>query len=126
MLTRFILFAMAVIILTFTACKKENEENLINKQGGPAACDTSDMKYAANVLPILQNNCYSCHGNGVVTAGVSLDGYANVKQKVDANLLINVITHAPGYPAMPYGLPQLSACDINKIKAWVNTGAPDN
>jgi mono/diheme cytochrome c family protein len=126
MLTRFILCVMAVIILTFTACKKENEENLVNQQGGPAVCDTSDMKYAANVLPILQSNCYSCHGNGSTEGGISLDGYSNVKQKVDANLLINVITHAPGYPAMPNGLPKLSDCDINKIKAWVNLGALDN
>ena len=126
MRTRFMLSATAVIILTFTACKKENEENLINQQGGPIACDTSDMQYAANVLPILQNNCYTCHGNGSTEGGISLDGYSNVKQKVDANLLINVIIHAPGYPAMPNGLPKLADCDINKIKAWVNRGAPNN
>ena len=47
-----------------TACKKENEETLINKQGGPGVCDTANMKYTVNVLPIIQNNCYSCHGNG--------------------------------------------------------------
>jgi hypothetical protein len=84
------------------------------------------MHYTADILPILQNNCYSCHGNGHLEGGISLNGYDDVKQKVDANLLINVIIYAPGYPPMPNGLPQLPACEIDKIKAWVNRGAPNN
>lgn len=126
MFKRFLVSSIVLSVLMIAACRKENEENLINKQGGPAACDTVDMHYSADILPILQNNCYSCHGNGNLEGGISLDGYNNVKQKVDANLLINVITHAPGYPPMPNGLPQLPTCEIDKIKAWVNRGAPNN
>ncbi|MEP6596583.1 MAG: hypothetical protein ABJA71_11590 [Ginsengibacter sp.] len=126
MLTRFILFASAMIILTFTACKKENEENLINKQGGPAPCDTSDMKYTADIKPILVLRCYSCHGNGLEQIGVNFDTYANVKKQVDNNKLINVIKHTPGYTPMPFGLPKLSSCEIDKIQDWINNGARDN
>jgi hypothetical protein len=117
---------MAIIVVTFTACKKENEENLINQQGGPVACDTVDMKYTVDILPILVNRCYECHGNGLSQNGVNFDTYDNVKRKVDDNELINVIKHTAGYPAMPFGKPMLPSCEINKIQAWINEGAPNN
>jgi hypothetical protein len=123
-----ILLCFVTIILIFSSCKKENEETLINKQGGPAACDTSNIQYTNNVVAILINNCYECHNrsNGINEAGVNLGIYANVKSLVDNGFIIGVITHAPGYPPMPDGRPKLSDCDINKIKAWINTGAPNN
>jgi mono/diheme cytochrome c family protein len=84
------------------------------------------MKYTANVLPIIQANCYSCHANGQINGGVTLDSYTKVKAQVDNGNLIGVITHAAGYPAMPYNLPKLSECDINKIKDWIARGAQNN
>ncbi len=122
------LFIIAGMLLSLNmiSCKKENEEDLINKQGGQPGCDTTNIKYSVNVLPIIQNNCYSCHGNGEAEGGVNLDGYSKLRIHVDNNHLVNTITHAPGYPPMPQGSPQLSACDINIIKAWINNGSLDN
>ena len=115
-----------LFVVNIISCKKENEETLINKQGGPGICDTLNTKYSLNILPIIQNNCYSCHGNGQSEGGITLDGHNNLKIQADNNNLVGVITHTPGYPQMPEGLPQLSDCDINKIKNWVSHGAPDN
>src|SRR5688500_5464616 len=115
MLTRFKLCSIAVIILTFTACKKENEENLINQQGGSTACNTSSMEYTADILPILQNKCSAFHGNELQKIRVNFDTYTNTKKEVDNNKLINVITHPPEYTPMPYGLPKISSCEIDKI-----------
>src|SRR5258706_8798309 len=124
---RFRLYIAAVFILSITACKKENEEALIKKQGGNV-CDTSNVTYSANVLSILQNNCYSCHSlsSGIINVNVNLEGYSNVKMQVDNNNLINAITHAPGYTPMPYNLPKLSDCNIDIIRAWINGGAANN
>jgi cytochrome c553 len=114
----------------FIACTKTNEEAEIAKSAPVTvpviSCDTVNMKYTANVLPIMQANCYSCHGNGQVEGGVSLDSYTKLKQRVNSKSLMAVITHASGYPAMPYGLPKLSDCDINKIKNWIDRGALNN
>ncbi len=115
-----------ILILNMTACKKENEETLINEQGGLALCDTVNMKFSLNILPIIKNNCYSCHGFGQVQLGVNFDTYDNIKAQVDNQKLINVIKHSAGYKAMPLGLPRLSSCNVNKIQAWINKGAPDN
>lgn len=115
-----------LLIMSITACKKENEENLINKQGGPAPCDTTNMKFSINILSILQSNCFSCHGNGQTNGGINLNDYNNIKLQIDNRNLLNAIKHAPGFTPMPQGLPQLSACDLNKITAWINSGASDN
>ncbi|MFT3827989.1 MAG: cytochrome c [Chitinophagaceae bacterium] len=130
-----VFLSMAAMVITIcivvTACSKSNETNAGGGNGGgggggTTTCDTVNMKYAANVLPIIQANCYSCHGNGVVTSGINLDGYANLKIQVDNGNLVGVITHAAGYPAMPYNLPKLSDCNINIIKAWIARGAQNN
>lgn len=114
------------------ACSKSNESTAggggTGGGGGVGTptCDTVNMKYAANVLPIVQANCYSCHGNGVVTGGINLNGYANLKVQADNGNLVGAITHAAGYTAMPYNLPKLSDCNINIIKAWIARGALNN
>lgn len=115
----------AVMALVVTGCSKENETNLQGGSGGNN-CDTVNMKYSADVLPIIRANCYSCHGNGAAMGGISLDGYANLKVQADNGNLVGVITHANGYPPMPMGAAQLSECDINKIKDWIANGKQNN
>lgn len=116
--------------LLVASCSKSNEETeQQNNNGGNGSnnnCDTVNMKYAANVLPIIQANCYSCHGNGLSQNGVSLDSYEKVKAQADNGNLIGVITHANGYPPMPQGAAKLSDCNINKIRSWINRGALNN
>lgn len=130
-----VFLCICIITSVLIACSKTNEvaestnntgNNGGNNGGANTACDTVNMKYATNVQPILQNNCYSCHGNGQVSGGVSLDNYTKVKAQVDNGKLLAVITHASGYPAMPKGLPKLPDCDINKIRDWINRGAANN
>lgn len=119
---------MAVTAFVLTACSKTNEvaENPNENGGGTVTCDTVNMTYSADIKPILQANCYGCHGNGAATAGISLDSYSGVEKQAKNSNLVGVITHSSGYPAMPLGKPKLSDCDINKIKDWVARGAQNN
>ncbi|MBX3257412.1 MAG: hypothetical protein KF862_25025 [Chitinophagaceae bacterium] len=111
---------IVLLVIAAGACSKASEEELA------PPCDTDNMRYSADILPIISTNCYSCHGNGTVTEGVDLDGYANLKARADNGDLLGAVTHAAGYTPMPYNLPKLSDCDINKIKAWIRDGAPNN
>lgn len=124
------LVCLSIMCFVVISCSKSNEETLRSNNsgnaGGNAGCDTVNMKYTANVRPILQATCYSCHGNGQSRAGISLDTYDKVKSQVNNGLLIGTITHAPGYSPMPQGAPKLPDCDINKIKAWIARGALNN
>lgn len=120
-----LLSVVAGSVLFLEGCSKANETDL--QSGSNAGCDTVNMAYLADIQPILAENCYSCHGDGASPqAGINLKDYGNVKTQADKGNLIGVITHAPGYPAMPYNLPKLSDCDINKIRDWINRGAQNN
>ncbi|MDQ6815183.1 MAG: cytochrome c [Bacteroidota bacterium] len=122
-----IVIYITFLSLFFIGCSKTNEEAESKKStttpaGTASVCDTVNMKYALNIQPIIQANCYSCHANGVAESGVTLETYNQVKQKASSGLLLKVITHASGVPAMPYQRPKLSDCDINKIQDWIDRG----
>jgi cytochrome c553 len=124
----FVYIFMGVVMVACTKTNEETESAVVpgNTGGNTPSCDTVNMKYTANVLPIISANCYGCHGNGRATAGISLDTYDKLKVQVNNKNLMNVITHATGYPPMPYQKPKLADCDINKIKAWIDRGALNN
>jgi mono/diheme cytochrome c family protein len=94
----------------------------------PAAesCDTSQVTYTADIQVMLQQNCLSCHAVSANQGGVILEGYAQVKTYADNGRLLGSISHASGFSAMPQGGAQLPACTINKVRAWINHGAPEN
>jgi hypothetical protein len=116
--------SIVLAVVAFAACTKQNEQTL--KGQVSTTCDTVNMRYSVNVLPIITTNCYRCHANGIVNGGVTLDGYANLVKQVTNGNLIPAITHAPGYVPMPYDGGKLSDCDIAIIQAWINRGSPDN
>lgn len=111
-------------IVTFQACSKDSEDQ--QQQQPPGTCNTQDMKYTVNIVPILTANCFECHGNGTATSGVNLETYSSVKSLADNGKLVGVVSHAAGFKQMPYNKPKLSDCDINRIKSWVAAGALNN
>lgn len=121
-----IVVCAVIIMFCAMACSKDNEQNLSGQI--TITCDTINMKYTVNVLPILQANCYSCHGNGSTggSGGINLDGYANLQKWAANGFLVGNVTHAAGFVGMPYGQPKLSDCDINKIISWVKHGYQNN
>lgn len=129
---RKILIALLGSMLLY-ACSKSSEDN-VNPDpdppggGGGGGCDTVNMKYTANVVPILSSNCYSCHGTASNSGsnGITLEGHSNILSYANNGTLIGVITHASGFPQMPQGGAKLSACNINIIRSWINNGAQDN
>ena len=122
--TKALLCLTGGIIVLIISCSKSSEDQLTTP--APTACDTVNMTYSTDVLPILQANCYSCHGNGNAEGGEQLDSYEAVKDAAEDGDLLGVITHAAGYPPMPDGGGKLSDCDINKIRDWINRGATNN
>lgn len=117
-------FLLMITGVVLVSCSKQSEDVL--KGQVTVTCDTVSMKYSTNVLPILAANCYSCHANGIVNGGVSLDGYSSVVKQVSNGNLVAAITHAAGVVPMPYNGGKLSDCDIAIIKAWINEGTPNN
>lgn len=119
------LYPLFLSFILFFSCSKSNEEDLTENPGGNT-CVTANMRYSTHIQPILQSNCYGCHGNGQVNGGVTLDSHAGVKAVADNGRLVGAITHASGFSPMPQGAAKLSECNINRIKAWIQDGAPNN
>ncbi|MDX5513732.1 MAG: c-type cytochrome [Hymenobacteraceae bacterium] len=89
-------------------------------------CDTTTVTFSGSVQPILQKNCLGCH-SGTTPSGNLNFGQVAVVQSVAQNGKLNgVITHTPGFKAMPQGGKKLSDCDIAKIQIWIKGGAQNN
>jgi hypothetical protein len=127
-----ILLVMLPALFIISCTKSSADQQTINTPppgsgGTTTSCDTVDMKYAADVLPILQSHCYGCHGSNTTgSGGISLDSYNNVKTYADNGFLAGNITHSPGFIGMPYGQPKMDDCTINKILDWIKRGALNN
>ena len=94
----------------------------------PTECITTNMSYAANIQPIIQTNCYTCHSVSAAPANgnIILEGYSEIKKYATSGQLVGAIKWQSGYSPMPKDRPQLSDCNIAKIESWVNAGALDN
>ena len=114
------------VALYMVSCSKSNGDQFTSSM--PSTCDTVNMKYATDVVTILQAHCYGCHGGNSTagSGGIALDSYINLKVFVDNGKLVGNISHAAGFVPMPYGLPKLDDCSINKVIDWVNNGAQNN
>ncbi len=122
--TNVVMAVLCIAVIIGVSCSKSSEDELGPQN--PPACDTVNMTYSADVVPILQASCYSCHGNGQKDGGIALGTYADVKIQTDNGALLGGITHAAGYVPMPLGGAKLSDCNIDKIKDWINRGAVNN
>jgi hypothetical protein len=126
------IISLAIIAVAFYSCTKSGGPADNNHQpppdGGNNDCDTVNMKYSTNIVPILQANCYSCHGSisNSGSFGRVLEGYGNLKPYAESGTLIGVITHANGFIPMPQNGPKLSECNINKIRSWIENGMQNN
>jgi hypothetical protein len=116
-----LIFLSFITILSLTSCSYDKPEEI-----KPVVCDLTDLSYADDIAPILKDNCYECHGPDKMEAGIRLDSYNDVKTVVDFNLLLGVIRHDSGYPAMPDNRPKLDQCSIDKIASWIAQGTKDN
>lgn len=110
------------LLLGLSACYYHVEEELYPDLG----CATENVTYSGTILPILDTNCFICHNQATNEGNVTLEGYDNLLMLVDSGRLLGAIRHEPGFFPMPQNQPQLVACTIEKIEAWINSGAPNN
>ncbi len=92
-----------------------------------AVCDTTAVTFSQDIFPIIQNKCLGCHGANSINGNppVKLDTYTNIKLEVDNGRFLGSITGDPNYVKMPPSS-SLLQCEIDKIKKWINNGAPNN
>ncbi|MEQ1798715.1 MAG: hypothetical protein ABL872_12240 [Lacibacter sp.] len=94
---------------------------------GAATCDTAAaVSYSKNVVPLLQQQCYGCHGGGSPSGGIAMGTYAADKAMAVKGTLYGSISFAAGYSPMPQGAPKMTTCQLATIKKWIDSGSPNN
>lgn len=114
-----ILFLSGLFIV---ACNSENAEDLAD----PSNCDIRDVGYQDDIKALLSTNCGTagCHGGPNGIGGLDLNTFDDAKQIAANGQLLGRVTGNSGNIMPPSG--QLPQCEIDKITAWVQDGAPNN
>ncbi|NDK56634.1 c-type cytochrome domain-containing protein [Pontibacter fetidus] len=90
------------------------------------ACNTTNVSFSGTIKPIFAKYCTGCHSGTAPTGGINLTLYTDAAGVAKSGRLVGAVTHASGFVPMPQGGAKLPQCDIDKIKVWVNAGAPNN
>ncbi len=101
----------------------------------PTFSQSVRLDFNANVEPILQQHCTSCHGPSVQSGGLRLDNAEDAFKGGHAgpvitagdgagSLLIRVLTRSETEgPSMPFGSARLPTEQVALLTAWINQGA---
>lgn len=107
-------------VVFFVGCYYDNEEDLY-----PFAdnCNTTDVKFRRDIQPIISKSCATsgCHVPGGTGVG-NFQVFGELKSKVDDNSFNNRVFVQRNMPPDE----MLSSCEIQKLQAWVEQGAPNN
>jgi len=124
-----VFFSVVGACLLQTGCQSENEAD---KYPQPF-CDTTAVKYSADVAPILAANCVGCHSASVSSGGIDLSSYSAIIASGGPLLVVGEKTRLEGsikalsgFKAMPPSGNPLSSCQVNIISQWIAIGAPNN
>lgn len=113
---------LVLLVSVFTSCAFNSEEELY----GIVECDSTIITWEYPIQEILDKNCVPCHNEDLHYNGVRHDTYEFELIVVNDGRLNGVVNHLPGYPQMPYQLPQLPECERLLINRWIERGAPEN
>lgn len=96
----------------------------------PVLCDTNIYTFSGAILPVIQYNCFACHGNSNPISGISLTTY-NVILFYEKNgeLMCDInqtTTNCPNMHPMPKAGSKLSNCIITQFNKWIENGAQNN
>ncbi|MBG0857913.1 MAG: hypothetical protein IQL11_00310 [Bacteroidales bacterium] len=122
-------FQLIVTFVTFllsaTSCYYDNEEALYPSLN--TACDTTNVTFSGKIVPMLANNCLSCHSNATAATsgnGIRLEDFADVRSQAAA--ISGAINHTGTYSPMPKNGSKLKPCLITQFEIWFKNGTPNN
>lgn len=115
----FKILGMLFVSLLLGSCYYDKEEILY----AIAKCDTSNVSFAKDILPILSNRCATvgCHVQGGSGTGL-YENYNQVKASVDAGKFKDrVLVRKDMPPSSP-----LTDCQVQHMEKWIANGSPNN
>jgi hypothetical protein len=121
---RLIIYFATITLISFffVSCYYDNEEALYPALN--SSCDTTNVTFSGTIVPIFNNNCYSCHSNTTSSFGgnIRLQGIADVIS--NAGKISIAIKQTGAKPMPPNG--KIKACSIIQFDIWIRNGMPNN
>ncbi|HFB99852.1 MAG TPA: hypothetical protein ENJ53_03510 [Phaeodactylibacter sp.] len=128
--TYFLFTLLVVATMIISSCYYDNKQDLYDYKivpGSGVPCEFTSVSFATDILPILDVQCNgACHNANDHLGNVILAQYNNVIPYVNNGKLLNSVNHSSGASAMPPGGQKIPSCEIDKLQAWVDDGAPNN
>lgn len=111
------------ILLAYQSCTYDKGSTTVPTSN----CDTlNTISYSAQVVPILQQNCYSCHLSASTGGGILLGTHTQAKAVAQGSRFVGAIKQLSGFSAMPKGGSKLTDCQIAILQKWINQGCLNN
>ena len=111
-------FALATVLLA--GCTYDNLESL----GPLGACDTFEVSYGMDILPLLADHCQGCHSGAAPSAGIGFEEHSEIA--LQAENMLDRMGRAPGDDLLMPQSGKLDSCSIALFSAWINAGKPNN
>jgi hypothetical protein len=89
-------------------------------------CDTTDVSFAQNIMPIFNQNCVACHSGSIPQGGLLLTNHTQISNAVLTKNLFPIVSHELGYIIMPPSGVKISDCSLRQLELWIQDGMPDN
>lgn len=121
-----IIFIVLIVFIigSISSCYYDKYDLLYPSSGN---CDTTTVvSYSQKVVPLLQQQCYSCHNAANPSGGIVMGTHATDKAIAVNGKLYGSIVWASGFSAMPKGGAKMSTCQLALIKKWIDAGSPNN
>ena len=120
-----IIIGFPLLITVTSGCYYDNKEELFQFVQ-EEECIIPSATYANDIVPLLVAHCNRCHRNDRQDGNVNLEGYQHVKPYVDDGSLYGSTIHDPRWPVMPTSGVRIPICEIEKMRIWIENGAPNN
>ncbi len=100
---------LSLATFSFLSCTKDKTSDC-----------TEQISFSTQVLPMIQNNCVSCHDVGATAP--TLTTHAEIS--ANATSVLNTLNGTP--VLMPQGGPALNDSLIKQFSCWIDQGKLDN
>lgn len=81
-------------------------------------------EFEKEILPILEEHCYDCHGDGAKKGGVTFDTFASTDALLaKSDLWVHVLKNLRSGTMPPAKEPRLEAAELARLEDWIKRGA---
>jgi uncharacterized membrane protein len=117
----FIILLSSTCLVQLQGCYYDNEELLY---GATASCDSVQAGFSVDVSPIVSTKCAiaGCHNAATGAGSAVLTNHAEISAKA-ARIKDRAVVQKSMPPS---GFPALTDAELNKLRCWIESGAPNN